>query len=135
MSSGPTVVVVCKLKHGLWLEVGYDHNTGIRGEKYARVKINGANQALVAGSPHTSEGVGITTGVPKEVWDEWLKIHKNLPYVVNGLLSAQPEIKSANDAAKEVDGEKTGMEPLGQTDPRVKDADLRSKIKPYAANT
>lgn len=134
--STDTVIVGCKLKHGIWLEVGYDPVTGIRGEKYQRVKINGANQMLKPGDLHTADGVGLTTGVSKDLWDEWLKTHRNLPYVVNGLLFASPEMKSAKAEATEIETEKTGMEPLRPTDDkRIKEKDVRSSIRPYAANS
>lgn len=132
--SGPTVIVGCKLPHGLVLELGYDPITGIRGENYKSVKINGANQFKKPGDPHTSEGLGLTTGVDKAFWDEWLKRNGTLKYVAEGLVFAQPEIKSAEAAKRERETLKTGVEPLAQTDPRLKDQDLRSKIKPYAAS-
>jgi hypothetical protein len=128
--SKETVIVGCKLPHGLKLELGYDPVTGIRGEDYQFVVVKGANQFKKPGEPATGEGVGLTTGVDKAFWDEWLKRNKTLQYVREGLLFAQPEMKSAESAKREVEKERTGMEPLEQNDGRAKD--VRNKIRPYS---
>lgn len=101
-----TVTVGCKLPHGLHLDL-YD----TEGNLQARETIVGLNQAEVVG------GHGITMGVPKAHFDEWMRRNKNSAAVKNELIfaheSAQNTIAQANANAKN----KSGFEGLDPAKP------------------
>lgn len=95
------VTVGCKLPNGLVLEVDGKQAiiSGYRGED---VRIIG--------------GYGLTQ-VDKELWDAWLKTHKEQPYVKNGVIFAQDNGNSARAQAKEQEKVKSGLDPLPQDNP------------------
>jgi hypothetical protein len=53
--------------------------------------------------------------VPKDFWDEWVKKNKDLAFVREGLIFAQPNAASAEAVKREREDLKTKLEPL---DPR-----------------
>jgi hypothetical protein len=126
-----TVVVACKLPHGVHLELGYDPTTGIQDDaKYQRVRINGTLTGLEPGSKATAGEWALTPNVDKAFWDEWLKRNQKLGFVKEGLIFAQPEAKSAGAASRERENLTTKLEPLNPVkDPRV---GIR-KVEPYNA--
>lgn len=95
------VTVGCKLPNGIVLEVNN-----------AEVMLCGwrGSESRIVG------GYGLTQ-VDKELWDAWLKLHKNQPYVKKGLVFAQENGNSARAQAKEREKVKSGMEPLPQDKP------------------
>lgn len=97
---GTTVIVGCKLPHGLHLDL--DGN---------RVTLNGSNSAQIIG------GHGITEGVDKEFFERWLKVFKDSPMVKGGFIFAHE--KAANTAAEANDKQenKNGFEGLNPEKP------------------
>lgn len=97
-----TVTVACRLPHGLLLEVGFTKERVTlsngqvvtrmnRSENYRTYELKGPNfplqGALRAGmivpakrNPHPY----INRGVPKDVWDEWVKNNRNYFALKNG---------------------------------------------------
>lgn len=65
-------------------------------------------------------GYALTDGVPKDVWENWRDLHKDMPLVRNGLVAAFDDMDSAKDFAKDGKALKSGFEPLAlKGDPRV----------------
>lgn len=95
-----TVIVGCKLPHGL--EVQISGKT---------VVLNGANSTAIVG------GYGLTRDVDKAGFDAWLLAYADLPYVKNELVFAQATEKSAVSQATEQEAEKTGLEGLDPKKP------------------
>ncbi|HDJ1441608.1 TPA: hypothetical protein PPN70_004057 [Serratia rubidaea] len=95
------VTVGCKLPNGLVLDV-----------QGKQVKINGfrSKEVRIIG------GYGLTS-IDKDLWDAWLKVHKNQPYVKNGAIFAQENGNSARAQANEQEKVKSGLEPLPQKNP------------------
>jgi hypothetical protein len=95
-----TVVVGCKLPHGL--------ETTIGGKT---VLLNGANSATIIG------GYGLTEGVDKAGFEEWLVTYADAPFVRNELIFSQANIKEAAKQAESNATEKTGLEGLDANKP------------------
>jgi hypothetical protein len=65
-------------------------------------------------------GYALTHGVPKEVWETWLKQHKDSPVVLNHLIRAYASGEDAAAFAKDHEATRSGLEPLlRRSDPRV----------------
>lgn len=99
-----TYVIGCKLPSGVVIR-GADK----------QIKLNGSASSQIIG------GFGITEDVPAEVWDEYAKAHARSPAILNGLLFAVGDKKSAEDAAKERQNVKTGLEQIKPEDAGVKE--------------
>ena len=99
-SSTATVTVGCKLPHGLILDLAEP------GQPERRVVIAGKNRARIIG------GYGLTPGVPKDFWDEWLAKHQALSFVKQGLVFAHKTEASAVAEAKEKSELRTGFEEI-----------------------
>lgn len=113
-TSTATVTVGCKLPHGLHLALHDD-----AGQEIARYTVAGANASEVIG------GHGITPGIPKDFWEEWLRRNKGSAAVRNGLIFADESAgKTAGEANAKKD-QKTGFEGI---DPQV--PDKTGQIKP-----
>lgn len=102
-----TVLIGCKLPHGLILDHPLDPSK--------KVELNGLNRARIIGATYA------TTDVDGEFWDQWKTVHKDFPAVQSGAIF---EAKSQADVvavAKELESEKTGFEPMAQdgTDERA----------------
>lgn len=115
-----TVIVGCKLPHGLVLELGYTlgANGGqvTYGKDYKKIRVNGTNHGYQDRTKgHTAGEIALTPGVPKDFWDEWFKKNKDLAFVREGLIFAQPNAASADAVKREREDLKTKLEPL---DPR-----------------
>lgn len=112
--STATVVVGCKLPHGLICELGIDRIKDAHGmvtfvrnpEKYTAVTLKGANDPKAIG------GYGMTEGVSKDFMDSWMGTNKFLPAVKNGLIFVLNDAGSAVSRATEGAALKTGLEPL-----------------------
>ena len=102
--SGKTVVIGCKIPNG--------------------VKIRGAGKEFTLNGSNTSNvigGYGITENVPADVWEDYAKAHAKSPAIVNELIFAQKDTRSARDAANERKGQKTGLEQIKAEDAGVKE--------------
>ena len=102
--SGKTVVIGCKIPNGVKIRGA--------GKEFT---LNGANQSNVIG------GYGITEDVPAEVWEDYAKAHAKSPAIVNELIFAQKDTRSARDAANERKSQKTGLEQIKAEDAGVKE--------------
>ena len=80
--AGKTVVIGCKIPNGIVLRGA--------GKQFL---INGSNKSSVIG------GYGITEDVPADIWEDYAKAHAKSPAIVNELVFAQKDTKSARDAA------------------------------------
>jgi hypothetical protein len=101
-----TVTVGCKLPHGLHLDIYNDDGT-LRD----RVTVAGANSTDIIG------GHGVTLGVPKAHFDEWMRRNKGSAAVRNELIFAHD---SANDVAAQARSNvanKTGFEGINPDKP------------------
>ncbi|HDL8567144.1 TPA: hypothetical protein ACMY33_001248 [Yersinia enterocolitica] len=95
-----TVIVGCKLPHGL--------NINIDGKS---VVLNGSNSCSIAG------GYGLTEGVDKDLFDRFLSVYADAPYVKNQLVFAQGKHSSATAQANEQKDIQTGLEGLNPDKP------------------
>ena len=95
-----TVIVGCKLPHGLETQIGGK-----------TVVLRGMNYSTIVG------GYGLTYGVDKAGFEQWLLTYADLPYVKNELIFAQANEKSAIAQATEQKDEKTGFEGLNPEAP------------------
>lgn len=109
-----TVLVACKLPHGLYLDL-YAGKT-----LTARVKLSGTmgfripNEDRKFVNPDVSFGHSVTP-VPRKHWEEWLAAHKDHPAVVGGFVYVSKTKDDAVAQAREREGEVTGFE---QVDPK-----------------
>lgn len=110
-NSTATVVVGCKLPHGLMLTLH-----GKPGEMPRTYRVKGSNSQAIVG------GYGITRGVPRDFWEAWKEHHKHLDFVKNGLIFAHDKEASTIDHAKDGAGVKNGLEAI---DPKK---DLPEKV-------
>lgn len=118
-----TCIVGCKLPHGLKINLpGVDKP----------VTLKGRNSSRIIG------GYGLTPGVPKEAFTEWLVSHSWAEYVKNGSVFMEDNEKRARDKAKEMRTERTGMEPIDPLKGRpglvVEDVDKKKLAEARAAN-
>ena len=59
-----------------------------------------------------NSGYAITTGIPKEFWDDWVSLYHSHDAIQNNMIFAHKESASIISMAKEHEGEKSGMERL-----------------------
>ena len=112
-----TVLVSCKLPHGLNLDIHEDHvGAGVPPLK-ARVKIPGIMAFRIPNpdrkfiNPETYLGHTVTE-VPRRHWEEWLAKNKNHPAVTRGFIFVSTNEKDARAEARERQSETTGFEQL-----------------------
>lgn len=118
-NSTATVTIGCKLPHGLILDLT------LPAQPPRRYRIKGRNSARIIG------GYGITQGVPKSFWDEWLEKNRALSFVKAGLVFAEGNLASARDHAKDGDKLRTGLEPIDPNKPAAgitKDEDAPANV-------
>lgn len=118
-----TVVVACRLPHGILAEVGRFGDA-----HYKAIKINGVHSVDRFGQPASILINGHAfTEMPEEHWEQWRKDHQGAPYLVNRLIYAEKTLGAAQEATKleEAKGE-TGFEPL---DPDKTPADIEADDK------
>lgn len=93
MVKSSTYLIGCKLPSGL--------------------TINHAGQSVTLSGTNASNlinGFGITHHVPAELWEGFLKTFAQQPIIKNGIVFAVTDKQSAQDAAAERAGQKTGLE-------------------------
>lgn len=106
-ASATTCIVGCKLPHGYKLELFSDpKKTGGVTQVLESFTVKGNNAARIVG------GYGITAGVPREFFTEWLRRNAKLPAVVNGAIFMHVDVESAEARAKEGREIRTGIEPI-----------------------
>lgn len=98
-NSTKMIWVGCKLPNGLLCEMGTRDD-----ENYHSVRLNGANDAAIA-------GYGLTQ-VPEDFWNAWVKKHARLEFVRKAHVFVEGDRASAEAHATETAEIKTGLEPL-----------------------
>lgn len=144
--SGETVTVALRYPHGIVLQlytmedVQVPAPLGFIIQKQARKKgepftLNG--YAAEAGkSPNciVAGGYALTPGVPRDLYEQWLKDNADHDIVRNKLIFAFPTLDRARDAGEERAGVLCGLEPLNpvlREDARVPEARSRMmRIEP-----
>lgn len=136
------VTVACKMPNGLVLQLEQKveireplPSGGVREVTQWRrtpdvieVKGNAVNfESLRRGMqmPAIEGGFGLTHGVPKAFWDQWLEAHKDDDIVRRGLIFA---VKTEQEARKEAATRsdiKSGLEPINPDDPGKFASDTR----------
>lgn len=82
-----------------------------------RYPVNGTRMPYGMEAPFRRVGgYALTEGIPKDVWELWLKQHHDHPLVENGLITAFEKLDMAIDFAEENKALKSGLEPLLQKD-------------------
>jgi hypothetical protein len=130
-----TVTVVCKLPHGIWLQL---HEwgesiephplTGTRTVKVARkvgkpILIKGYRGLPFTGpipGIETNCGYALTPGVPKDFWEKWLEQNKSLLIVKNELIFAHNDKASVKDFTRGNETVICGFEPIDPDNPNRK---------------
>lgn len=116
--AGEIVMVACKLPNGVHLDI----QTKEGGRK--RVTVQGSAQKVgtdvkAPGDMKVLVGGYALTPVPKEHWDEWLKLNSKLSIVTGNMIFAQPNKASAESKAKEQGEIRSGFEPLVPDDKKT----------------
>ena len=101
-----TCVVGCKLPHGLSITL-----EDADGNPVQTIELKGSNASRIVG------GHGLTNGVPKDLFEAWLKKNHALQFVRNGLVFMHDNAKSAESIAKERRNTRSGLEPIDPTAP------------------
>lgn len=124
--STETVTVACKMPHGIVLRL-FDmvsaqeavQGGGYREIQKARarpqtIKINGYLEKYDPKLPPASRtsSFALTSGVPKDFWEEWLKQNHDLTMVTNGLIFAHKSSASSKAESREKEKIRTGLEPI-----------------------
>lgn len=81
-------------------------------------KLNGYSKPAVGEEPPppaTAGGFVLTHGVPKDLWEEWLRQNKDLDLVVRGLVFAHTTTASANAESREKENLRSGLEPIDRS--------------------
>lgn len=131
--TGATVTVALKHPTGIFLEafepsrmqvpdgVGRLRDETIFRSTGKRFEVHG-NRVPFGATPNFPivAGFALTHGVPKDLWETWLKQHADSDLVQNRLISAFDDGDSAADYAKDHEGTKSGMEAMLRVgDPRA----------------
>lgn len=104
-----SVTIGCKLPHGIIL----DHP--LNPEK--KVELKGKNGSPIIGAEYG------TTEVDGEFWETWKTVHKDFPALKSGAIFEAANASELVAVAAELEGEKTGFEPMPQEAQGVKPAD------------
>ena len=141
-TGGATVTVASKLPMPLVLQLHSPveqmqvHAGGVH--KFIQFEVRrGAPTYTVVGNsiPHNSapkqmiaNGFGITPGIPKAFWEEWLEQHKDLQYVKEGMIFAHEELISVHSMAREREKIVTGLERIDRYNPQSRQEQSKFKI-------
>jgi hypothetical protein len=112
-ASATTCIVGCKLPHGIIVEL-FAGKVGSDFRSVWKQKLNGMNAARIVG------GYGLTEGVDRDRFTEWLKRNANHPAVVNRAIFMHTDAASARDVAKEGREIRTGLEAINPLDKSTK---------------
>ena len=111
MVTAKTVLIGCKLPHGLIL----DHPLDVS----KKVELAGLNKAIIIGADCA------TTTVDGEFWETWKTVHKDHPAIKSGAIFEARTTEEVKAKAKELKEEKTGFEAMPQEAMGVKVADTK----------
>lgn len=150
---GATVAVASKMPNGLILRLfrmepfrepvlggGYRESERAvqTGDEYT---LHGTafsiEQAKLGNFPRhqTAGGFSITTGIPRDYWDEWLRQNEKSDMVRNGLIFAYDSEQRTRDAAAERDKVRSGLEPLDPDNPPPDVRRVRRDTNPSSGNS
>ena len=136
-----TVTVGCKIPSGLHLRLYtmVEKDIFVNGTVYKtkeavpddrRYKINGCARYVGADSPHDiRHGVGLTHGVDKDFFEEWLKRNASMEVVRDKLIFAHEKPVEVEAQAKDRKSLKTGLEPLERADSNIRDPRLPTDLR------
>ena len=138
MTTAETVMVGCRLPHGLFLEVGYTTvrevdrkriTSYVKTERYQRFELKGTNEhtrgARAQGIQVPSTGNPepfINANVPKDLWDEWMKKNAKSWFITSGNIFVVASKDAASAKAMSIDSMSTQapLAPMNPTgDPRA----------------
>lgn len=102
-----TVIVGCKLPHGIILEHPMDPSKTI--------EIKGQNKVVIIGADYA------TTEVDGDFFEQWLAVNKEFPAVKSGAIFVAKSSADVAAVAKEFAERETGFEPM-RTDGKDKRA-------------
>ena len=111
MATAKTVLIGCKLPHGLIL----DHPLDVS----KKVELAGLNKAIIIGADCA------TTPVDGEFWETWKTVHKDHPAIKSGAIFDARTTEEVKAKSKELKAEKTGFEAMPQEAMGVKVADTK----------
>lgn len=120
-----TVVVACKLPHGLQIRLGQktekagegrDAHLIVTDEGRAQL-INGAHHRDQDGIPAAVGGYGFTPNVDADEMAAWLNTNKGFAPVAANMLFVEKDMNSAKAKARELASETSGFERLDALDP------------------
>ena len=113
MATAKTVLIGCKLPHGLIL----DHPLDVS----KKVELAGLNKAIISGADCA------TTPVDGEFWETWKTVHKDFPALRSGAIFEAANASELTAVAAELEDETTGFEPMAQNAQGVKPASQDDK--------
>ena len=111
MATAKTVLIGCKLPHGLILDNPLDVSK--------KVELAGLNKAIIIGADCA------TTPVDGEFWETWKTVHKDHPAIKSGAIFEARTTEEVKAKAKELKEEKTGFEAMPQEAMGVKVANTK----------
>lgn len=148
MANPDTVIVACKLPHGLVIEARQvDFIDGPNNERrgvhqvIGTAKLRGSAEArklesegkILGEVGHVVDGYGLTE-VDKELFELWLDQNKNSPLVKNHIIFATLKMDAAKSQAREQGPEiKNGLEPVDPAKPGAGVEPVPEKELPKAA--
>jgi hypothetical protein len=74
---------------------------------------------------NTASGYGLTHGVDREVWVQWLADNKNSPLIRNRIIFAADNPERAADESRELQDIRSGLEPIAVPAPGERIMDRR----------
>ncbi len=132
-SAGAKVTVFCKLPHGVRIR-------GYRMRKSTELVMGGGSRDVSVAEPTGQEalifgvskpfggsaktlvnenGYAITSGVDKDLWDNWLEANKDSKMVTNHLIYAAASAEDGHDWSDDHADARSGLEPfMPEGDPR-----------------
>jgi len=106
--AGKTVVVGCKLPHGLRIEIPGKGSYDLKGANSSTIMHPGTGRPV--------QGTcGYTPNVDEDFAKEWLKLYRDTPMVKKELIFIQNTLASAQAQGKEMADETTGFEQIDPT--------------------
>jgi hypothetical protein len=109
MAKGSTVIIGCRLPHGLVIS----HPLA----KGVTATIAGMNKARIIGADH------VTTEIDADIWAAWKLTHEDFAPLKSGAIFEARSQSEAASKAKEVRKEKTGFESMDPKAMGVKPAE------------
>ena len=127
-ASSDTVIVGCKIPNGLILQLSHMERSSepVMGGGHRDVKLGRkvgpkyvikgpAFQVGVMPRYLIAGGYALTSGIPKDFWEEWLEQNKEADYVKNDLVIAHQSMEDLERHCLDNEHLKTGLEPMDPT--------------------